>query len=105
MEMLTIIVGALGTLVGTVTSVFYFKRAKRAEVVSAEINTADQMIDLVKKANAEAFELIKIENSKLRKSVSRLEKVLDRVSTCKHFAECPVPKELQCSDDNNNNIA
>lgn len=94
-EQLTMIVGIIGTLTGTVTSVIYFKRAKRAEVVSKEIDTADQMIDLVKKANNEVFELNKKENEKLRKSMARLEKALRTVGTCKYYDECPVPDELQ----------
>lgn len=87
--------GIIGTLTATVTSVVYFRRAKRAEVQSKEITTADQMIELVKKANAEALELNRKENEKLRRSVSKLEKAIRSINICAHRSDCPVATELQ----------
>lgn len=93
------IIGYAGTIMGLVTSVFYFKRAKKAEVQSKEIATADQMIDLVKKANAEVVEINRKENEKLRKSIGRLEKAVRAISTCPYRNECPVTDRLQGTEE------
>lgn len=93
------IVGSVGTMTGVVTSVFYFRRAKKAEVQSKEIATADQMIELVKKANAEALEINRRENEKLRRSIARLERAVRSINNCPYRIECPVTDELQNLDD------
>lgn len=82
-------------LVGLISSGYLLRKNKKLEVHSKEIATADQMIDLVKKANAEALTLNKKENDKLRKSISNLERALRSITTCAHRADCPVTFELQ----------
>ncbi len=82
------IITALTALLGVVTSVFYVRRTKKAEVKIKEaearaneienrkndIGNAELMIELVKKANAEASEVqhslieaLKKENGKFKK--------------------------------------
>lgn len=100
---------ALGTLIGIFTSVLFARRAKKAEVRAREIenargniNNADLMIELVKKANAEAVEIqqhiineLKKENDNIKKIVSRLEKALKSINRCTYRTDCPVYPELQ----------
>lgn len=107
------IVTASTTVISTVYAGLYVKRAKRAEVtvkesevrvkelesLSSHITAADQMVELVKKANAEATEIRIKDNEKLRKSITRLEKAIRSVSTCVHRSECPVSVQLQDSKD------
>lgn len=102
-------VTALGTLVGIFTTALFARRAKRAEVKAKElanardnIGNAELMIDLVKKANAEAATIhqniikeLKRENEKFKKTVNRLEKALQVVNRCPYSADCPVIVELQ----------
>ena len=64
------------TLVGIHTSVFFFKRARKAEIRikeyeanSKEIGTADEMIELVKKAHGEVV-LMKQEISDENKRIA-----------------------------------
>ena len=118
------IITALTALLGVVTSVLYARRAKKAEVKTKEaearakeienrkndIGNAELMIELVKKANAEASEVwhnlietLKRENGKFKKSIERLERAFRD--------NCPVYAELQdeegseqhysCPDGNN----
>lgn len=94
-EIIGIALGWVGTIIGFVRANLYAKRAKMAEVSSQEITTADQMIDLVKKANAEVLEINRKENEKLRKSISKLEKAVRAISNCPHRSDCPVIDRLQ----------
>lgn len=118
------------TAVALVSSVLFFWRAKKAEIVSkelqvklteievklketevksSEISTADEMIELVKKAHAEALALkeeflritkeqadeSKKELGKLQRYIGRLEKALKAINTCPYLSECPVPDVMQ----------
>lgn len=110
------IITALTALLGVVTSVLYARRAKKAEVKTKEaearakeienrkndIGNAELMIELVKKANAEASEVqhnlietLKKENGKFKKSVERLEKAFRSIHRCPYRDNCPVYAELQ----------
>ncbi|MCD7963028.1 MAG: hypothetical protein LUF90_05650 [Rikenellaceae bacterium] len=93
------VIGWLGAFTGIFTSVFYFRRAKKAEVHSKEIATEDQMIELVKKANREALEINRKENEKLRRSISRLEQAVRAINSCNYRNECPVIHELRRQED------
>ncbi len=126
------IITALTALVGVITSVLYARRAKKAEVKTKEaearakeienrkndIGNAELMIELVKKANAEASEVqhnlietLKKENGKFKKSVERLERAFRSIHRCPYRDNCPVYAELQgeegseqhdsCADGNN----
>lgn len=100
-------------LAGLIASVFYFKRARKAEITakelevkSKEIGTADEMIDLVKKAHAEALQINqdiaetnKKESEKLRKSIGRLERAVNAVGNCPYRSECPVTDKLRDEKD------
>ena len=108
------------TLVGILTSVFFFKRARKAEIRikeyeanSKEIGTADEMIELVKKAHGEVVLMKqeisdenkriadenKKENEKLCRYIARLEKALKSINNCPHRAECPIPDVLQSDQE------
>lgn len=103
------VITALTTLISISLSVLYAKKAKRAEVRAKEIENerssignADQMIELVKKANAEAakvqqgiIEQLKTENAKFKENVERFEKALLSISRCPYRDSCPVYAELQ----------
>ncbi len=126
------IITALTALLGVVTSVLYARRAKKAEVKTKEaearakeienrkndIGNAELMIELVKKANAEASEVqhnlietLKKENGKFKKSVEQLERAFRSIHRCPYRDNCPVYAELQgeegseqhysCPDGNN----
>lgn len=118
---------SLGTaLVALLGSVFYFRRARKAEVVakelgvkSQEISTADEMIELVKKAHEEAVLLArdtaennrktaeenraiaeerKTDNEKLRKTISKLERAIRGISVCAYRDQCPVTDRMQSDE-------
>lgn len=107
------IVTALTAIVGIVTSAFYARRAKKAEVRAKEIENerdritnADQMIELVKKANAEALAIVqsinenlKKENEKFQKIVLRLERAIAAIGRCAYRDTCPAYAELQGGKD------
>ena len=115
------IITALTALLGVVTSVLYARRAKKAEVKTKEaearakeienrkndIGNAELMIELVKKANAEASEVqhnlietLKKENGKFKKSVERLERAFRSIHRCPYRDNCPVYDELQGTGEN-----
>lgn len=94
-EIIGIVLGWVGAIIGFIRANLYAKRAKIAEISSQEITTADQMINLVKKANAEVLEINRKENKKLRKSISKLEKAVRAISNCPHRSKCPVVDQLQ----------
>lgn len=103
------IITALTTLIGLVASVLYARRAKKAEVRAKEIENArdnignaDLMIELVKKANAEAgkvqqnmIDALKFENEKFKGNVDRLERAFRAINRCPYRDDCPVYAELQ----------
>ena len=110
------VITALTAFLGVLTSVLYARRAKKAEVKTKEaearakeienrkndIGNAELMIDLVKKANAEASEVqhnlienLKKENGKFKKYVEILERAFRRIRRCPHGDNCPVYDELQ----------
>ena len=103
------VITALTTLMGISVSVLYARKGKRAEVRAKEIENergsignADEMIELVKKANAEAakvqqriIEQLKTENAKFKENVERFEKALLSISRCPYRDSCPVYAELQ----------
>nr|WP_306449051.1 hypothetical protein [Odoribacter splanchnicus] len=113
------IITALTALLSVVTSVFYVRRTKKAEVKIKEaeasaneienrkndIGNAELMIELVKKANAEASEVqyslieaLKKENGKFKKSVERLERAFRSIHRCPYRDNCPVYAELQSEE-------
>jgi len=108
------VVSAISVLAGIIVSTFYARRAKKAEVYAKEIEntsllikSADEMVDLVKKANAEVVENqkklineLKDEIEKTRKSVDRLEHAIKRIDLCTYRNQCPVYDELQKSEGN-----
>ena len=115
------VITALTALLGVFTSVLYARRAKKAEVKTREaearakeienrkndIGNAALMIELVKKANAEASEVqhnlietLKKENGKFKKSVERLERAFRSIHRCPHRDNCPVYDELQGAGEN-----
>jgi succinate dehydrogenase/fumarate reductase flavoprotein subunit len=103
------VVASVVALAGLVTSGFYAKKARRAELRAKEIenqegyiNNADLMVELVKKANAEAAEIqtklikeLKTENEKFKKTASKLEQALKKITVCMYRDQCPVYDELQ----------
>ena len=113
------VITALTALIGVFTSVLYARRAKKAEVKTKEaearakeienqknnIGNAELMIELVKKANAEASEVqhnlietLKKENGKFKKYVERLERAFRSIHRCPHRDNCPVYDELQSEE-------
>lgn len=119
-ELVGLILGWVGTVGGLFSSLYLHRRAKRAEVGSREVATADQMVDLVKKSFEEAltlkanenkrllekFEEItknnddnKRENEKLRRAVARLERAIRSVALCSHRDHCPIPLRLRGEED------
>ena len=46
------------------------------------------------------LEKLQDENRKLYRVISRLERAMSMVSTCKHYADCPVRYELQKYEEN-----
>ena len=122
MELLSAIVTAISILAGVIVSMFYARRAKKAEVYAKElenaagyISNADKMIDLVKKANAEVvlsneklINTLQEENEKTRKSIGKLERAIKQIDRCSYRNQCPVYDELQklegnCADGGKNN--
>lgn len=113
------LLNAIPIIVAAVTTgygLYQRKRAIRAEVGSKEIKTADEMIELVKKAHEEAVQLArdaaetnkkaaeeykviaeesKKDNERLRKQMSRIEKALKAVGLCDYRHQCPVTDRLQ----------
>lgn len=117
------VVLAISTVAGVITSLFYSRRAKKAEVQAKEaevkakeaevrakeiesaaalIENADKMIELVKKANKEAAEVqnnlikvLKSENEKFKRTADRLEKAFKLIANCVYRDMCPVRDELQ----------
>lgn len=111
------------TIAGLFTSLFYSRKAKRAEVHKQEIENADAMVNLIKKANEEAAALqkkmmgelraeyeriinvcaeqknlnkeLKHENEKFRKTAEKLERALNGIPRCPYRDNCPVLDELQ----------
>lgn len=115
------IITALTALLGVITSVLYARRAKKAEVKTKEaearakeienrkndIGNAELMIELVKKANAEASEVqyglietLRKENGTFKKSVERLERAFRSIHRCPYCDNCPVYAELQGDEGN-----
>ena len=103
------LISAFAILATTITGLLYARRSRRAEArrleaeaQSREISVADQMIDLVRKASEEAYELNRRDSEKLRKAIIRLERAIREISTCDHRDSCPVTQRLQGtpSDDN-----
>jgi hypothetical protein len=79
--------GALGSVLVWATS-----RVARHLRVSKEIHdTYKSMYEDISKTLKE----LQYENESLRKSVSRLERAVTRISMCKYYHECPVRDELQ----------
>lgn len=123
LENIGVIISNGVALVSLLTSVFYFKRARKAEIAakelevkSQEIGTADEMIELVKKANAEALRIAqetaeinrkaseenksiaeerKKDNEKLRKTISRLTSAVRAIGACTYRDQCPVTERMQ----------
>lgn len=117
------IVLLITTIAGLFTSLFYSRKAKRAEVRAQEIDNADKMVELVKKANEEAAAIqkrmivalqaeyerivgvcdeqkklnkeLKHENEKFRKTAEKLERALKSIVRCPYSDKCPVLDELQ----------
>jgi Flp pilus assembly protein TadB len=108
------VISALTALVSVLASVLYARRAKKAEIRAKEIENrkndignAELMIELVKKANAEASEVqhnlietLKKENGKFKKSVERLERAFRSIHRCPYRDNCPVYAELQGEEGN-----
>ena len=108
------VISALTALVSVLASVLYARRAKKAEIRAKEIENrkndignAELMIELVKKANAEASEVqhnlietLKKENGKFKKSVERLERAFRSIHRCPYRDNCPVYEELQGEEGN-----
>ena len=104
-----IITSVVIPLVSVLGTVLYIRRSKKAEVKAKEIeneksdiDNADAMIELVKKANAEAGKVqqdlindLKKENEKFKNTVCRLERAFDAIRLCDHRDGCPVYPELQ----------
>lgn len=101
------IVAIIG-LLGGATGVLYARRARKAEVRSREVDTADQMIELMKKTYDDVLNVIRgelesikaerendrRENERLRKCVTRLERAIKQIATCDHRDECPIANDL-----------
>ena len=115
------IITALTAFLGVITSVLYARRAKKAEVKTKEaearaqeienrkndIGNAELMIELVKKANAEASEVqyglietLRKENGTFKRSVERLERAFRSIHRCPYRDNCPVYAELQGDEGN-----
>lgn len=107
------IVTSLGTLSGWASSIYLFRRQKRAQVGADEAKTASDMVDLVKKSFETSIENIKTDfdrrekliiesndelkksNEKLSRRISSLEKAIRAIDVCAYRATCPVVNELQ----------
>ncbi len=107
------ILTSLGTASGWLPAIYLFRRQKKAQVVSTEATTADQMVDLVKKSFELSFENLKRDfaarekmiidsneslkrsNDKLCRRISSLEKAIKSIETCPYSCDCPVIKQLQ----------
>lgn len=115
-ELVGLILGWIGTIGGLTSSLYLHRRAKRAEVGSKEVATADQMVDLVKKSFEEVLALTRAENKnlrddiealrveneesrkeneKLRRAVARLERAIRSVALCSYRDHCPIPVRLR----------
>lgn len=126
MEHLLTIVTSVTTLAGLITANLYIRKARRAEVrakeaenkaldlqnESRQILNAEQMIELVKKANQEALDSQReifrqkqehdhtiqqtyiTENRELKRIVKRLERAIKSVKSCDYASKCPVTKLL-----------
>ena len=111
------------TVAGLFTTLFYSKKAKRAEVRKQEIENDNSIVELMKKASVEITELqrrtieelraeyeriisvcaeqkklnkeLKHENEKFRKTADKLERALAGIPRCPYRDNCPVLDELQ----------
>lgn len=120
-ETVALVLGWIGTAVGFFTTLYRFRRKRKAEVGSQEVATADQMVDLVKKSFEEVLALTRTENKnlrddiealraeneesrkeneKLRRAVARLERAIRSVALCSHRDYCPIPARLSDAADN-----
>jgi hypothetical protein len=106
------IITSLGTLTGWTSSIYLFRRQKRAQVGADEARTASEMVDLVKKSFETSFENLKRDfasrekliidsnenlkksNDKLCRRISSLEKAISAIDTCPHRVNCPVIDQL-----------
>lgn len=119
-ETVTLIVGIASSVVALVSSVFYFRRARAAEIKGAElevkgkeIGTASEMIDLVVKANQNVLQL-KERDNELKDSIiescekengetrtligelfKQIEKAIEAISRCPYNVDCPAISELR----------
>lgn len=119
-ETVALVLGWLGTAAGLFTTLYRFRRRRKAEVGSQEVATADQMINLVKKAFEEALTLTRAENKELRseiealrveneetrkeneklhRAIARLERAIRSIALCAHRDHCPVPVRLSDAED------
>lgn len=97
------ILGYLSTVVSLISvsgNIYLWRRARRAEVSSRELATADQMIELVKKSFEQALALNQKEIEKLNRKITQLYKAIKAIGTCPHRATCPVTGELQSAAAN-----
>ena len=100
------IVAAVFGLGGTGAGIYLYRRSRRTEVVSAEANTANKMIDLMDKTidkvsdrlEKEINEL-KTSNGKLCNRLAAIEKALKCIRLCDYRDQCPVRAELQNAAD------
>lgn len=98
MDNFGLILGYLSTILALVSgagNVYQWRRARRAEVSSREVATADQMVELVKKSFEQALTLNQKELEKLRKQVAQLYRAIKAIGVCPSRASCPVTAELQ----------
>ena len=74
----------------------------KAEVAAAQINTRSDELENVKKAMEilmeQVVEPLKREIKAIRNELSKLRKVVEKVNTCTHIANCPVRIELHKQD-------
>lgn len=110
-----LVLGWVAAAAAIFKGLYRYRRKRKAEVGSQEVATADQMIDLVKKAFEEALTLTRNENKelrseiealrleneenrkeneKLRRAVARLERAIRSISLCTYRDHCPIPLRL-----------
>lgn len=75
-------------------------------LVNRKVNKARQkkeIFDYYKSTSEDlqtTLESLQNENRKLYRAISRLERAMSMVSTCKHYADCPIRGELRKYEEN-----
>lgn len=85
-----------GSLLVTLVTLKSVKKKANAEAEGEEIENEKKAAEVMKEYIVEPLQG---EIKKLRRSITRFEKAVERVSDCEHKDNCPVRREFQKQED------